>query len=299
MPDRARHRSSLLASFLLAATVVGCAPGATATDPSASTPRPTPTPAEVATRSARPGPSATAPAEAGGAYLAIGDSVTFGIGVPQPRRDGFPARLVDRLAMADLPITETRVFAVPGETASGFLERRLDDVLAAIDELGTRVEVVTIGLGANELLRVRRDPACEADPDGEACLLAVSTATVEATDALDAVVASVQQALDGQGADARILVLAYYNPDVDPVAAATVVGTDGAVACHPPDATPGLNDRIACVAEARGLELVDLYAAFVGREAELTRIGDGDVHPNEKGHEVIAETIAATIVAAP
>ncbi|MGH2418302.1 MAG: SGNH/GDSL hydrolase family protein, partial [Candidatus Limnocylindria bacterium] len=259
MPDRARHRSRSLPGFLLAAIVVGIrgdlprsfrvsmwssvivavlASACTATDPSASTvPRPTtPTPAALATPSAKPipksspspSPSAVAPAEAGGAYLAIGDSVTFGIGVPQPRRDGFPALLADRLAMADPPITETRVFAVPGETASGFLERRLDDVLAAIDELGTRVEVVTIGLGANELLRVRREQACEADPDGEACLSAVSAATVEAAGALDAVVASVQQALDGQDADARILVLAYYNPDVDPVAAATVVGMDGA-----------------------------------------------------------------------
>lgn len=173
---------------------------------------------------------------------------------------GFPARLADRLATADPSITKTRVFAVPGETATGFLERRLDDVLAAIDELGTRVEVVTIGLGANELLRVRREPACEADPDGEACISAVSAATVEAA-----------------------------------VAAATVVGTDGTVACDPPDATPGLNDRIACVAEGRGVEVVDLHAAFLGREAELTRIGDGDVHPNEMGHEVIAEAIADTL----
>ncbi|MGH2379688.1 MAG: SGNH/GDSL hydrolase family protein [Candidatus Limnocylindria bacterium] len=203
--------------------------------------------------------------------------------------------MADRLATADPSITKTRVFAVPGETATGFLERRLDDVLAAIDELGTRVEVVTIGLGANELLRVRREPACEADPDGEACISAVSAATVEAASALDAVVATVQEALDVQGADARILVLAYYNPDVDPIAAATVVGTDGTVACDPPDATPGLNDRIACVAEGRGVEVVDLHAAFLGREAELTRIGDGDVHPNEMGHEVIAEAIADTL----
>ena len=302
VPDRARHRSSLLPGFLLAALLTG---GCTVNEPSASAAplRATPTPVALATPSVKPSPtsspSTVAPAEAGGAYLAIGDSVTFGIGVPQPRRDGFPALLADRLATADPPITETRVFAVPGETASGFLERRLDDVLVAIDELGDRVELVTIGLGANELLRVRREPTCEVDPNGAACIAAVSNATVEAAAALETVVANVQQALDDYGSTARVLVLAYYNPDVDPIAASTIVGTDGVVACEPADTTPGLNDRIACVADARGVELVDLYAAFLGHEDELTRIGDGDVHPNEQGHAVIAATIAATLGVAP
>ncbi len=55
----------------------------------------------------------------GGVYLALGDSITFGVGVPNPRRGGYVGRLSDRLALADPPITETRVFAVPGETATG------------------------------------------------------------------------------------------------------------------------------------------------------------------------------------
>jgi lysophospholipase L1-like esterase len=245
------------------------------------------TPTQTTAPSPTPPPS---PSE-GGAYLAIGDSVTFGIGAPQPRRDGFPAQLSDQLATAEPPITETRVLAVPGETASGFLEHRLDDVLLAIDELGDRVELVTIGLGANELLRIRREPACEVDPRGAACVTAVTAATADAADALDAVVASVQDALEADGSDARILLLAYYNPDVDPIAVSTVVGADGIVACDASDAAPGLDDRIACVAEARGVELVDLYAAFLGREAELTRVGTGDVHPNAAGYAVIADGI--------
>ncbi|MEO7294955.1 MAG: SGNH/GDSL hydrolase family protein [Candidatus Limnocylindria bacterium] len=275
---------------------VESAPNESATAMSAATP------AAVATPSLRPSPSTglpspqPTPAEiADGVYIAIGDSVTFGIGVQQPRSEGFPAVLGDLLATGDPPISETRVFAVPGQTATGFLEARLDDVLVAIDELGDRVELVTIGLGANELLRIRREPACVADPSGATCASAVTDATTEAAGALDTVVASVQQALDANGSDARILLLAYYNPDVEPIAVATVVGADGIVACDPGDGAPGLNDRIACVADARGVELVDLYAAFLGRENELTRFGVGDVHPNEAGHAAIAEAIAATL----
>jgi lysophospholipase L1-like esterase len=67
------------------------------------------------------------------------------------------------------------------------------------------------------------------------------------------------------------------------------------VGCNATEPDPGLNDRIACVAARRGAELVDLYAAFLGREDELTRFGEGDVHPNGAGYAVIADEILAVI----
>ena len=229
----------------------------------------------------------------GGAYLALGDSITFGVGVPRPQQNGYVARVADALATADaIPrIGSTRVFAVPGETASGFLDRRLDDVVRAIEELGPGVELVTIGLGANEILRARRDPACNADRASEACRAVVASATEAAASSLDAVVEGVRAALEDAGSDAAVLLLAYYNPDLDPLAAASVAGSDGSVGCDPLEERPGLNDRIACIAEARSVALVDLYDAFLGREDELTRFRAGDVHPNAEGYAVIAETI--------
>ena len=229
----------------------------------------------------------------GGAYLALGDSITFGVGVPRPQQNGYVARVADALATRDAAprISSTRVFAVPGETASGFLDRRLDDVVRAIEELGPGVELVTIGLGANEILRARRDPACNADRASEACRTVVASATEAAASSLDAVVEGVRAALEDAGSDAAVLLLAYYNPDHDPLAAASVAGSDGSVGCDPLEERPGLNDRIACIAEARSVALVDLYDAFLGREDELTRFRAGDVHPNAEGYAVIAETI--------
>ena len=294
MSRRVRSRASGLglgALLLLAACSADPEPTATVTPPS--------TPSSTSSPMATPAPAvepSTAPSmPAGGVYLALGDSVTFGIGVPQPQRNGFPSRVADRLGSADPAIVETRVFAVPGETASGFLARRLDDVRAAIRELGPRVELVTIGLGANELLRARRAPPCEADPDSAECSAVVDGAVSDATQALDAVVGAVQAELGAEGSDARILVLAYYNPDVEPIAAAAIVGLDGLVGCVDSEPDPGLNDRIACVAAERGIQLVDLYAAFLGREAELTRIGTGDIHPNDAGYAVIADAIVAAV----
>lgn len=289
-----RAAQALLIGLLLAGCLAD--PDPTAPPPSATfTAEPT-VPATATSTLPSLTPSATTTPTpspgAGGAYLALGDSVTFGIGVDEPRRQGYVARLSGRLHSAEPPITETRVFAVPGETATGFLDRRLDAVVAAVDELGSRVELVTIGLGANELLRIRRDPACIEDRTAPACVAAAAVATAEAAGALDAVVARVQEALSAAGSDARIVLLAYYNPDVEPIAASTIVGADGVVACEPDDTDPGLNDRIACVADERGVELVDLYEAFLGRERELTRIGAGDVHPNGEGYAVIADAIA-------
>jgi lysophospholipase L1-like esterase len=224
-------------------------------------------------------------------YVALGDSVTYGIGAPHPSSQGFPALVARRLRGE--PIADLAVAGVPGATAAGFLDRWLDDVIETIGS-APDVGLVTIGLGANEVLQSRRTHACRTDRASIECRSLVAESIKGAAAALDTVVVRLQEALAIEGSDARMLLLAYYNPDPDPLAAKVMAGSDGVVACDSSEARPGLDDRIACVALRRGVELVDLYAAFLGRERQLTHIAEGDVHPTARGYRVIADEIVET-----
>lgn len=295
MGPRFRAEALILAAILLAGCSFDPSPDIAPSSIPSESPAPSPSPGATPLAGEQP----SIEPEIGGAYLALGDSITFGVGVPRPQQNGYVARVADALSAGDVAprIGSTRVFAVPGETASGFLDRRLDDVERAIEALGPRVELVTIGLGANEILRARRDPACVSDRAGEACRAVVESAAEVAASSLDTIVAGVESALEAAGSDAAVLLLAYYNPDPDALAVASVAGSDGTVACDPLEGRPGLNDRIACVAELRSVGLVDLHAAFLGREDELTHFRAGDVHPNVAGYRVIADTILEALPA--
>jgi lysophospholipase L1-like esterase len=273
--------ASLLTATLL---LVGCS--------TAPTESPLPTSALSLAPVASSAVPSSPPASNGGLYLALGDSITYGIGVPRPEAQGFPAGVVRLLGDGPQAIGELDVVGVPGETAAGFVDRWLDDVVEGIgSRRGQPIDLVTVGLGANEVLRVRRSAPCMADRTSPECREAVDAAISEAGAALDVVVARLQEALAGAGSDARILLLAYYNPDSDPLAAAVIAGSDGEVGCDPSEARPGLDDAIACVAERRRAELVDLFATFRGRERQLTHIADGDIHPTVEGYRLIADAI--------
>jgi lysophospholipase L1-like esterase len=97
----------------------------------------------------------------------------------------------------------------------------------------------------------------------------------------------------------QIVLLDYWN-----------VTIDGAVAAHQLDtseraeadrATRATNDAVAAAAAATHVRYVDTYAAFKGddgrKDPTALLASDGD-HPDQAGHEVIAQALIAALPAA-
>lgn len=60
----------------------------------------------------------------------------------------------------------------------------------------------------------------------------------------------------------------------------------GALRAFTQPQVPGFNDSVRGIAQREGVTLVDVYAAMIG---DLSLIGPDDLHPNARGHEVMAQ----------
>jgi lysophospholipase L1-like esterase len=85
-------------------------------------------------------------------YLALGDSVAAGQGASGPDRFGYVG-LFRRLFQADHQGKERFAnLAVPGESSATFLGGQMARALETINDPDTNIQVVTLTLGANDLL---------------------------------------------------------------------------------------------------------------------------------------------------
>ncbi len=93
------------------------------------------------------------------------------------------------------------------------------------------------------------------------------------------------------GCEGTIMVILPYNP----VAA---VG-NSRLADLADTAFQDLHRRTAALTDSDrlgdGVEFVDLLSVFENRYQDLTLVREGDIHPNRKGHETIAESIIRTV----
>jgi lysophospholipase L1-like esterase len=236
-------------------------------------------------------------------YLALGDSVAAGQGASGPDRFGYVG-LFRRFFRSDHEGKERFVnLAVRGETSSTFLEDQMARALETINDSDTEIQVVTLTLGANDVLPLIRTGPCTPDPGSAACQLAVATTLTTFASNYLVALAQLDIALAQDPGEGRVLVTTYYNPfdgTGDPLedpADTALLGSDGAVDCaaNPGDpARVGLNDIIACSGELVGAEIVDIYPLFKDAAPALTHIAEGDVHPNNEGHQAIADAVIAT-----
>jgi lysophospholipase L1-like esterase len=247
----------------------------------------------------------TADAIAPRAYIALGDSAAHGAGASSPFNH-YVYSLFQYLKGPHTGAVELGVnFARPNETSSSFItDGQLTNAVAQINNPDNDVTVVTLTIGGYDLLQLLKPgQPCET-PQSSMCVTAVSTALNTFASNYSTILQQLQQALADDSGPERLLIMTYYNPfsGVGDAAAlyeqavdAVLLGSDGKIDCatlDPTDARIGLNDLIVCIGNSFEAQTVDVYPLFKDKGLLLTHIGapTPDVHPNDAGHAVIADT---------
>lgn len=235
-------------------------------------------------------------------YLALGDSLTEGVGASVPDRNGYVPRLAGYFQGASHGGADTLVnLGVGGTTTGQLLAGQVVTAVGLILDEGTDTRVVTISVGGNDLLNLLNDPSdvCLAAPTSPACQGLVANAMSGVATNMPQILGSLQWALAQDPGNEKIFVLLPYNAfdgtghPLEPLIAAAMRGADLAIDCAANALNPayvGLDDILGCTAAYMGAVVVDAYPAFEGRALELTHMGEGfDVHPNDDGHAVLAK----------
>jgi len=215
------------------------------------------------------------PAQIGEEYLALGDSVAYGVGAPSPNEQGYAGQLYNNYLRRVQPHLITyKDFGVPGETSSSFLETahgqsQLQRALNEIDvakAANRRVGPLTLTIGGNDMLDARGQPQATKD---------AALAKYDAN--LQRILDSLKAHTNGQS---NIIVTTYFNPF------GGSAGQEDDVAW-----IQRFNALIVQRAQALGLKTADFYAPILSNESNLTWANYGDVHPNNQGYAKLARAV--------
>jgi len=239
-------------------------------------------------------------------YLALGDSLAAGFGASSIEHTAYVPRFFQYLRGTAHGGVDTLLnLGIGGDTSYWFLTGtpwgagpQLQQALAAISDPTTDTGVVTLDIGANDLLNTLfRDPAC-LDIASVACRAAMAATLAAFAANLQTILGALNAALAADPGAEQIFLMTYPNiwggtgDPLEPVADALLLGTDLAIDCaaNAGDATKvGLNDLVACVGMAFGAVIVDGYGAIGDGALYLTHIDEGDIHPTDAGYAALAK----------
>src|SRR6266581_3799854 len=153
-------------------------------------------------------------------YIAMGDSLAFGVGVSDPAGGGYVALAhqallgSDRYRSGGLQLVN---LAVPGATSSdllqagGQLDAALREIKARSDSDGPEddTEIISLNIGGNDLLSLAaRDSPCLTEPFGDPCQSRLRAVLSTLQQSLQQTLTRLREAAPGAG----IYVLDLYNP---------------------------------------------------------------------------------------
>lgn len=245
----------------------------------------------VLTRLAQAEPAA---AQEAPAYVALGDSLAFGVGASDTATGGYVALTHDALRRSEryrgrgldlinlsLPGATSSDLLLPGgqlERALGEIHDRQEDASPADD-----VEIVSINIGGNDVLALATaDSPCLADPLSEDCRDRFD----EMLDGLEDNLSEVLRRLREAAPKAKIVVLDLYSP---------LSGRGGPADLIADLAIRDINAVTEQVASAQefNADLATVFDLFRGRADRF--VADDNLHPNDDGHALMAEVVLAAI----
>ena len=229
------------------------------------------------------------------AYVAIGDSLAFGVGAPEPRTGGYVGLVHSALQTSDryrerglqivnlaVPGATTADLLIPGgqlDSAVEEIRSRQDDETSADDN----VEIISVNIGGNDLLSLATPSSpCFEDVGSDACIDDFGAVLSSVQESLAEVLKQLREAAPNAG----IYLLDLYNP---------YSGTGDSRETVADLAVQNLNGVIGANAANEDLKvrMASVFLLFRGRG--LQWIAADGIHPNENGHRVMGEVLLATI----
>ena len=251
-------------------------------------------------------PGLSTAARAGQTYLALGDSISFGVGSNDSATDisngdrGYVAGYANYLASLAGGVRPTVInLAVSGETSSSFYGDGvgLDGSAASLRNtnysaanplsqdalmlatikaqlaLGNTISNVTISLGANDLF-----VALASGGSFPATLATFQTNEIQ-----------LLTQIRGLLPTTNLILLNYFDPYAPFLSDPTSPFYPIAVASH--QAIPAINSLIAADAQAFGAGYADDNTLFVGKEIAETYVLKGNLHPTDAGYAMITTAV--------
>jgi len=245
-----------------------------------------------ATPAASPGASDLDPGAP--VYLALGDSLAVGVGASDPEQTGYVPLLYDmlRASLPDGSDLQLVNVAEKGGTTSTLVENQLPTALSLVerrngdDDPANDVEVITIDIGGNDAFKPLGDICATGLSD--ACMQAVQDVFTTLSENLRVTLGQLRAAAPG----ATIVIMTYFNSlvacDRNASAPAAELVLEGA----PDGSLPGMNDIIREIAAGTNV----LVAEAHGEVGAADLVGGEDcLHPNDDGHQKIADAFASMI----
>ena len=226
-------------------------------------------------------------------YVAVGDSIEFGVGDDNPVDGlGYVSPFGAFLALVIGQPVQVHNFSVPGADTSDI--RLIQLRLAAAAAQSHRPIVVSWGGGGIDVGLVALGTQESACKHLQSCFGRFNGALNEAEAAIDKTIATLRQAVGPEG---RILMRTQYNALAKSGCAPTAAVTLGNAVLEGVPGTvldQGLNDRIRAIADKYGAQVVDLFFPFAFNPDAFVAVDC--IHPSAAGYALIVSLFQAAFV---